>query len=200
VPVPWLQIVDAALGFANFARGRASRTDTADTSRQIAAGAPTGPIEARLAGVVVAALKEAFDRDTRRLELEREQMAAERRRAERAMRAELLRQAGERAISRFQLVAGVAAVTWIGSLFFSARAAAGTTGARVALGCGWLLMLAGLALAFAAQSNVAASLHRATIDADGPPPDVGAGGTAGALAPWLLVVGLAVLAVAVLIA
>src|SRR5262249_4985984 len=149
VPVPWLQIVDAALGFANFARGRASRAEPTEQNRQIATGAASGHIEARLAGVVVAALKEAFDRDTRRLELEREQMAAERRRAERVMRAELLRQAGERAISRFQLVAAVAAVTWIGSLFFSARVAAGTTGARVALGCGWLLMLAALALAFA---------------------------------------------------
>ncbi len=199
MPVPWLQIIDAALGFANFARGRA-RTDATEANRQIAAGAAPGAIETRLAGVVVAALKEAFDRDTRRLELEREQMAAERRRAERVMRAEMLRQAAERAISRFQLVAGVAAATWIGSLFFSARAAAGTTAARVSLGCGWLLMLAALALAFAAQSNVAASLHRATIDPDGPAADVGAGGTAGALAPWLLVVGLAVLAAAVLIA
>jgi hypothetical protein len=198
VAVPWLQLIDAALGFANFARGRASRADPAEPNRQIAAGA--APIEARLAGVVVAALKEAFDRDTRRIELEREQLAAERRRAERAMRAELLRQAGERAISRFQLIAAVAAVTWIASLFFSARAAAGTLAARVSLGCGWVLMLAALALAFAAQSNVAAMLHRATIDADGPTPDLGAGGVSGALAPWLLVVGLGVLAAAVLIA
>ena len=46
-----------------------------------------GALEARLAGVVVAALKEAFDRDSRRLELERDQLAAERLRAFAAQRA-----------------------------------------------------------------------------------------------------------------
>ena len=49
-----------------------------------------------MAGVLVAALKEAFDRDGTRLEMERSQIEAERRRAEEALRAELRRQAGER--------------------------------------------------------------------------------------------------------
>ena len=45
-----------------------------------AADLPTGgPLEARLAGVVVAALKEVFDRDSVRLEMERSQIDAERR-------------------------------------------------------------------------------------------------------------------------
>ena len=60
----------------------------ARSSSTPAAARPAG-LEARLAGVVVAALKEAFDRDTRRLELEREQLDAERaaRRARAAARA-----------------------------------------------------------------------------------------------------------------
>ena len=44
-----------------------------------------GALETRLAGVVVAALKEAFDRDKARMDLERETLEAERARAERAL-------------------------------------------------------------------------------------------------------------------
>src|SRR5215213_1727498 len=106
MPVPWLQLIDAALGLANFARGRRA-PDPGDEQHQqqqqleSAARAPGG-LEARMAGVVVAALKEAFDRDSRRLELEREQAAGERERAERALRLELQRQAGDREIGRLR--------------------------------------------------------------------------------------------------
>jgi len=71
-------------------------------------GGPLAQIETRLAGVVVAALKEAFDRDARRLDLEREALEAERQRAERALKLELLRQAADRETSRLRLLAGVA--------------------------------------------------------------------------------------------
>src|SRR6185369_13257388 len=101
----------AALGLANFARGRrAVGSPTSDDPQQQqleTASRVPGGLEARMAGVVVAALKEAFDRDTRRLELEREQLAAERQRAER-LRLELHRQAGDREIGRLRLLAGVA--------------------------------------------------------------------------------------------
>ena len=55
-----------------------------------------GQLEAPLTNVVVAALKEAFDRDHARLELERAQLEEERRRAEQALRLELRRQAADR--------------------------------------------------------------------------------------------------------
>jgi hypothetical protein len=198
MPIPWLQIVDAALGLANFARGRPARLEPADPGQQIAQSAGVvGHLEARLAGVVVAALKEAFDRDTRRLELEREQMEAERRRAERALRLEMLRQAGDREIGRLRLVAGVAVATWIGTLFFSTRLIGGPVAARIAVGAGWALLLAALALAFSAQSRVSDAL-RAAADTDAMPRDQFDGGVAGRLAPWLIVVGLAVLGLAVL--
>src|SRR5579862_5357282 len=58
--------------------------------------------EARLTGVVVAALKEAFDRDHARLELEQAQMAEDRRRQEEALRLELRRQAADRELSRLR--------------------------------------------------------------------------------------------------
>src|SRR6187551_3292894 len=61
-------------------------------------------LEHRLAGVVVAALKEAFDRDRARMDLERETLEGERSRAERALQAELRRQAADRALSQIRLI------------------------------------------------------------------------------------------------
>jgi len=90
--LPWLRILDALIGVTDLARSRKIRTladEQQQQQQQLEVAAPGtigGVVEARLAGVVVAALKEAFDRDTRRLELERDQAAAERERAERALR------------------------------------------------------------------------------------------------------------------
>src|SRR5437588_3860685 len=138
--VPWLRLLDMLIGATDLARGgRSTRTPAEAESQQLAPGSRAlGHLETRLAGVVVAALKEAFDRDTRRLELEREQLEAEHARAERALRLELRRQAGEREIGRLRLVAGVAVVSWLGSLFFSARLAGGAAGPKIAIACGWL--------------------------------------------------------------
>lgn len=197
--LPWLRIVDAALGLTDLVRsrrgGRGSEADLA--SQQLAAGA-AGGLEARLAGVVVAALKEAFERDTRRLQLEREQLEAERRRAERALQLELLRQAADREVGRLRLVAGAALASWIGTLFFSARLMGGSVAPRVLLGIGWALILAAMAAAFAAQSGIARAMQWVGDD----PPTVSASATrtlAGDLAPWLIIVGLAFVGVAVLI-
>jgi hypothetical protein len=205
MPVPWLQLIDAALGFANFARGRrtpAAHDEQLQQQQQLeASGRVPGALEARLAGVVVAALKEAFDRDSRRLELERDQLAVERLRAERALNLEMWRQAGDREIGRLRLLAGVAVASWVGTLFFSARLAGGAVGTRVALGAGWLLLLAAFAASFVAQARVAASLDSLTKSDDGASGSgVLASGAAGALALWLLVAGLALVCAAVLIA
>lgn len=90
--LPWLQIIDAVLGVANFTRGRAFRADVPPD---------------RL----------ALSPDSRRLELER--MAMERERAERALNLELLRQAGDREIGRLRVVALVAVIAWVGTLLVS---------------------------------------------------------------------------------
>ena len=201
MPVPWLQLIDAALGVANFARGRKLPAVT-EEQQQLEAGARVpGALEARLAGVVVAALKEAFDRDSRRLELERDQLAAERLRAERALTLEVMRQAGDREIGRLRLLAGVAVAAWVGTLLFSARLIGAGAGARAALGGGWLLLLAAFAASFLAQSRVAASLDSFTKSDDGGSGSSSpASGAGGALALWLLVAGLALVCVAVLVA
>jgi len=214
MPVPWLRILDVVIGVTDLARSRKIRQAAAQSGEVEAqqqaleaggrAGVPgtpgaPGSLEARLAGVVVAALKEAFERDTRRLEFERAQLEAERERAERALRLELRRQTGDREIGRLRLVAGLAVVSWLGTLFltvflrrFSGGVAESAVGARIALGGGWLLLLLAFALAFSAQSQVARSLDRDT--------DPIASGIAGDVAVWFLVAGLALAGFAVLVA
>src|SRR5213593_4912499 len=137
MPVPWLRIVDIVIGVTDLARTRRRPATQDDNQLQLdpaRGGGPPGGLEARLAGVVVAALKEAFERDTRRLELERAELEAERERAERALRLELRRQAGDREIGRLRLLAGIAVSSWIGTLFFSARLIGGGVGPRLAIG------------------------------------------------------------------
>jgi hypothetical protein len=203
MPLPWLRILDMVIGVTDLARSRKmaqlGRADD-DPQEQLEAGrgGPLGNLETRLAGVVVAALKEAFDRDSKRLDLEKAQLDAERERAERALNLELLRQAGDREIGRLRLLGGVAVATWIGTLFFSARLIGGAMGARVAIGGGWLLLLGAIAMSFVAQSHVAASLDRAGSISDRR--DAISSGVAGGLALWLIVLGLALVGLAVLIA
>jgi hypothetical protein len=199
MPVPWARLIDAALGMTDLAR-RVTRRPPPPGEELAAGAAAGGPLEARLAGVVVAALKEAFDRDSRRLDLEREQLEAERQRAERAIRLELLRQAADREIGRLRLMAGVAIASWLGTLFFSTRLIEGSALPRTALGVGWLLLLGALGAAFSAQSHVARSLagmgggpEKAASHADL------SSGFAGVLAPWLIVAGLAAIALGVLL-
>jgi hypothetical protein len=116
------------------------------------------------------------------------------------MKLELLRQAGDREIGRLRLLAGVAVVSWFGTVFFSARLISGGIGPRVALGGGWLLLLAAIAASFTAQSRVAAALDPLTRTLDGMRAGDMSSGLSGALALWLIVCGLALIALAVLLA
>src|SRR5258708_19614498 len=104
MPVPWLQLIDAARGVANFARGRRARADEPQRHQLEAGSRAPAALEARLTSVVLAALKEAFDRDARRVELEREQAAAERERADPPLPLHLHPQPGDRAIGRLPLL------------------------------------------------------------------------------------------------
>src|SRR5258708_4803541 len=135
----WLRIIDTVLGLADLAIGKSRSGSLSGTGRdELATRSAGGAFETRLAGVVVAALKEAFDRDNQRLDLERERMEADRQRADRALRLELVRQAGDREIGRLRLLSGVAVASWLGTLFFSARLIGGQPSARAALAVGWL--------------------------------------------------------------
>ena len=196
--LPWLRILDTVVGVGDLALSKRGRRSPAgeDTQQQPAGGGALGQLETRLTGVVVAALKEAFDRDSRRLDLEREQVDGERVRAERALRLELLRQAGDRELTRLRLMAVMAVSSWIGTLFLSARLTAGGAGARVALGSAWVALLAALALSFAGQAGVSDVMARVDFDRDRAVPAT----LAGRLAPWFVVLGLGLAGVAVLMA
>jgi hypothetical protein len=189
MPLPWLRIIDGVLGATDvvrWVRGQSpSDTRVAGASR----------LETRLAGVVVSALKEAFDRDHQRLELERQRLDEERERAERLLRLEWLRQAGEREIGRLRALAAVALASWLGTLFLVARVTASGTSGRVMLGLTWLFLLSALASAFSAQSRVAEELGR--MDDRSTATEITRSMT-GLTAPWLIIAGLATIAVSLL--
>lgn len=159
---------------------------------QATGGGPLGVIEARLAGVVVAALKEAFDRDSARMELERSHIDAERGRAEQALRAELRRQSADRMLGQLRLVAVMAISTWALSAVLGVYLP-GMSAAlpRVLLGAGWLMALGALGGAFVAWQQISAwsSDVKATSELG-----------AASFAPWLLLAALALTGASLLVA
>ena len=166
-------------------------TETALAGTSTSPAALTGQIEARLTGVVVAALKEAFDRDHARLELERAQLEEQRRRAEEALRAELRRQAADREVARLRLIAGTALGGWIAAVAtMVVRLDTASAVSRGVSAFAWLLLLAALGTAFMAQGQVSAS-----VPGNSAPVEAGRQGTA---ALWLLIAGLACAAIALL--
>jgi len=155
---------------------------------------PGTSLEHRLAGVVVAALKEAFDRDRARMDLERETVEAERARAERALAAELRRQAADRALMQIKLISIFAGLV----LLMSAVLAAWIGGMRVGtpailLSVGWVLALATLGCVFAAWQQV-------SVWASSPEPPPAGSSKLAATAPWLLIVSLVFVAASLLLA
>ena len=189
MPLPWLRIIDGVLGATDVVRWVRGQSP-ADTRLSGASR-----LETRLAGVVVSALKEAFERDHQRLELERQRLEEERERAERLLRLEWLRQAGEREIARQRVLAAVALASWLGTLFLVSRLMANGTAGRVMLGLAWLFLLSALASAFSAQSRVAEELGR--MDDRSTATEITRSMT-GLAAPWLIIAGLATVAVSLL--
>jgi hypothetical protein len=190
----WLRVLDAVTGLAQmagrFRRAAGESQPSPDAPLTVSPDARPGQLEARLAGVLVAALKEAFDRDRARLDLEQAQVDAERQRAEAALKAELRRQEADRALHSLRLVAIMALGVWM----LSAALAVWLPGLRaglprVFLGLGWALAIAALGGAFAGSQRVAAW---AAPDTSGASSGAAAPGhTAASAAPWLLVGSLA---------
>jgi len=198
--VPWLRIVSGILGLGEavrVVRGR-SESEGGRASQLVRSVRGLAGVEMRLASAVVAALKEAFVRDHERLELERAQIEAQQRRAERALQLELLRQAGDREMGRLRLLTGVALLSWLSTLLLI-RGAVVALWPRLIFGLGWALLLAALVTALIAQSRVARATSR--LDDEGPAIDeVAEAGSLAAPAPWLIVGGLAAIGAAVLLA
>jgi hypothetical protein len=193
-----LRAIDAMLSLSEVARGfRRPRQEPSGERREdplpLRSERP-GSIEAHLGGVLVAALKETFDRDRERteferqhLEFERRQREADRRRADEALRLELVRQAGERETARLRLLALVAVIVWIISAAFLGRLAAAGLAAPVVLAAGWLCLLAGLFTLFARYRTLNERLAAAP-DATTAASRLSSG-RASAAADWLVLAG-----------
>lgn len=190
--LPWLGILDALIGVSDLLMSRRGTSAASRASRAQAArpGDPAA-LETRLG---VMALKEAFERDTRRLDLERELAEAERLRADRGLRADAQRQAADREIARLRLAAGIALAGWLGTLYLPARLLGGSIPTRALLGSGWALLLAALACALVGQSHVVRAMARLDLDRE-PPFRPQAAGT---IAVAFIVAGLALIGLAVL--
>jgi hypothetical protein len=177
----WMRVLETVNGLARMGGRLRSMTLESDP------GAHSGPgaLETRLAGVVVAALKEAFDRDRTRMDLERAQVEAEQRRAEAALAAELRRQTAERLLGQLRLLAIMAIGTWM----LSAALAVWLPGMRAGLprgllAAGWALAFGALGCTFAGSQRVSAWTAAAAYST---PPSSAAASTA----PWLLLLALA---------
>lgn len=152
----WMRIFETVSGLVQMA-GRSSGSAGAGEPETSGGGGPLGQLEARLAGVAVAALKEAFDRDRARLDLERLGIEAERQRAEAALRAELRRQAAERALGQLRLIAVMAAAVWMLSAALGVWQPNIRSPLPLALmGTGWALAIGALGCALLAWQQVAA--------------------------------------------
>jgi hypothetical protein len=177
--VPWLRILDLALGVTNIAR-------VASSGRKRDDPAASNP-ELEISGIEAA-----------RLDLARQQLAAEQRRADRALHLELQRQAADREIGRLRLIAGVSIAAWIGTMVWLARAMAAGIGARVTLSVGWMFLLGAIAVSFIGQSRAAARVDALAIDDEGRA-EFRTGLSAG-IALWLCITGLVFAGFAALIA
>ena len=183
--------IDVLLGVREITKDKPN-PDQTDTSSVASSAAGFGnQIEKTLTNVLVAALKEAFDRDHARLELERAHVEDQKRRAEEALRVELRRQAMERELSRLRLLTATAVVGWIVAVLLLVLRLGHISGASIALmGGGCLLLLGSLGSAFMAQSRVDAVMSQVDVSQPQAP--------SGAVALWLLLGGLALSAASLL--
>ena len=189
----WMRVIDTVSGLAQLS-GRLRAKPTSESGVPATQDAPPGTLEARLAGVVVAALKEAFDRDRARMDLERAQLEAERRRSEEALAAELKRQSDERALGQLRLIGVMAIAGWMLSAVLAAWLPGMRAGVpRALLGAGWALAFVTLGCAFAGSQRIFASTSGTTSNP-------GPHGTAASAAPWLLLLALVAIGASLLAA
>ena len=164
-----MRVLDTVGGLIQMST-RLRRTPETDLQAPAGTGGPLGQLETRLAGVVVAALKEAFDRDRARMDLERTQMEAERERAEAALGAELRRQAAERVLGQLRMIALMAfSLLMVSAALGVWLPGMRTTGPRVLMGTGWVLGIGALGTAFAAWRQVSAWTATARPSPDSAP-------------------------------
>lgn len=195
------------MGFGDWMKTIGMITDLVQTGAQFgrraqssdlpaASSGALGGLETRLTGVVISALKEAFDRDSARLELEREQLDTDRRRAEQALQAELRRQAADRALAQIRFITTIAAAVWMLSAALAVWLPGMRAGVpRIMLGLGWAASFATLGSGFAGWQQISAWSADVRAAASAAPRFAAAIAT-----PWLLLLALALTALSLLIA
>lgn len=190
-----MRVVDTlgTLAAAGSKLTRAGSTRPGSGETDVAHIPGAGALETRLAGVLVAALKEAFDRDKARTDLERENAQAEQARAERALQAELRRQAADRSLTQLRLIAIFGGCLLLASLVLAAFVPGMRAGsAAIALAAGWAAGLAALGCVFAAWPQVSSWASGTGLGSHESP--------AAAAAPWLLLLAVALTAGSLLLA
>ena len=110
--------------------------------------------ETGLANIVVAALKEAFDRDRSRLELDREVRDAEQARAERNLRLEWLRQVVGHSLNQLRLLSVLSVTVWVVSAVAAGFLAPLEPTVTVFLGLGWVTLAAAVTAAVVAHDRL----------------------------------------------
>jgi hypothetical protein len=149
----WLRVLNTVGGLAAVSERLLSRRPADSTTGSTSGG--LGELETRLAGVVVAALKEAFDRDRARLDLERSHLDADERRADEALRLELSRQAADRAVGEVRLLGVMSLAIWITSAVLIVALPDVRNGpSKWLLGFGWSALIGSLACAVAAHRSI----------------------------------------------
>lgn len=190
MPIPWLRLLDLALGVTNFAQSRAMSGEEADRDEERG----LRHHDAGLADVIASAIRDVLGRDERRWQLMRERAEAERQRAERALKADLLRKAADREAGRQRMIAACALAGWMGSIVAAIWLTGDSTVARVLIGGGMVLQLASIAAAFMVQGTLGDPLDVLAVADDlarKRPIPLGRD-----IALWLLIVGLALVSIA----
>ena len=167
----WLRALNAVGTVAEAARlfrGTRGSSDVPPTVHE----ADVGGLETRLANVVVAALREAFDRDRARFDLERELHEAERATREHALRLECLRQTGTTALTQARQLAILSIVVWMASAAAAGWLAPLDTLAKSLIGLGWLGLTAAVCAALMTHQHLITWLARGASETVQPPPDV----------------------------
>ena len=127
---------------------------------------PAEPLEVRLAGVLVAALREAFDRDRARFDLEQDVHDAEAARRERALRLEWIRQTGTSAVAHATHLALLSVGVWGASVAVAGWLSPLAGSAKIVLGLGWIGLSATVAAAVVTHQQLTTWLAQGVSAAD----------------------------------
>ena len=193
---PWLRALNAVGTVAEATRlFRGSGRSYQSSDAPVALDA--SDLERGLANVVVAALREAFDRDRTRFELERDEREAVRARAERQLRVDRLRQVGVQALGQVRMLAAVSITVWVASAAAAGFLAPVPPATIWCMAVSWVSLGGALGAAFLAQQQLTgwiASEPDPTSSLELPRTK------AQSALPWLVLGGFAMTAIGLLVA